>query len=110
MAEVDVITAEVAQQPAARMRGMDMKAVLYTQVGRDRAQLMHRHHTPALRMAHRTRQHTAVVVVRLIAVPLTVAAHLMAAVGSTKNPSDQIGRRRNIKTAESRRRYVSTQI
>ena len=116
MAEVDVITAEVAPPLAARMRRTDMReadtkamrrqstlaasaAAMHTQVARDRAQLMPRHHTPAQRIAHRTpQQHTAVV------------AKLMAAVGSTRNRRGRIGRRRNIKTAESRRRYVSTQI
>jgi hypothetical protein len=126
---VDVITAEVAPPLAARMLRTDvreadtkatrrqrtvvanaMKAAMHTQVARDRAQLMPRHHTPVQRMAHRTPQQRIAVVARLMAAPLTVAAHLMAAVGSTRNPSDQIGRRRNIKTAESRRRYVSTQI
>ena len=128
MAEVDVITAEAALQPAARMRRTDvreadtkatrrqcavaasaMKAAMHTQVARDRALLILKRRTAAQHMAHRTRQHTAVVA-RLIAVPLTVAAHLMAVVESTRNRSGPIGRRRNIKTAEFCRRYVSTQI
>ena len=133
MAEVDVITAEAALQPAARMRRTDvreagtkatrrqcavaasvMTAAMHTQVARDRARLILKRRTAAQHMAHRTRQHTAVVA-RLIAVPRTVvalrmAAHLMAAVESTRNRSGRIGLRRDIKTAEFRRRYVSTRI